>query len=135
MSVRPARPTERRALASVQASLSEPNPELLRWAIDAGNVLVSTADDRPVGYLLAVYGDSVHVAEIAVRPDHRREGRASALLSRLVSSLETGSRITVAVEPGNEAARELYRSTGFERLRRDESYFESGAALILARRA
>ncbi|WP_117594809.1 GNAT family N-acetyltransferase [Haloprofundus halophilus] len=132
--IRPARTAEYPALASIQTSLAEPNPELLHWAVDAGNVLVSTADGRPVAYLLAVYGESVHVAELAVRPDRRREGRASALLSRLVSSLGAETRVTVAVEPENGAARALYRSMGFERVRRDESYFEGGAALILARR-
>ncbi|WP_224334558.1 GNAT family N-acetyltransferase [Haloprofundus halobius] len=133
--IRLARPADRPALASVQSALTEPSPKLLRWSIDTGTVLVSTVDGTPVGYLLSVYGDEVHVAEIAVAPEHRREGRASALLSTLVASLEPGTRVTVAVEPGNDAARALYESAGFRQVRRDNSYFEGGAALILARRA
>ncbi|WP_224449061.1 GNAT family N-acetyltransferase [Haloprofundus salilacus] len=123
----------------MQSLLAEPSPTLLHWAVHAGNVLVSTADElsveTPVGYLLAVYGDDVHVAELVVDPEHRREGRANALLSHLLSSLETGTRVTVAVEPGNEAARALYASIGFRLTRRDESYFDRGPALILARTA
>ncbi|KTG09378.1 hypothetical protein AUR64_16500 [Haloprofundus marisrubri] len=135
MVIRPARPAERRTLASIQSLLTEPSPELLEWGVGAGNVFVSTANGTPVGYLLAVYGEEVHVAELAVQPDHRREGRARALLSNLLRSLDDETRVTVAVEPDNEAARELYRSVGFEQVRRDETYFEDGAALILARRA
>jgi ribosomal-protein-alanine N-acetyltransferase len=89
----------------------------------------------PVGYLLPVRGDPAHVAELAVSPDRRREGRATALLDAFFASLSPGTRVTIAVAPDNEAALSLYREYGFVEYGRREEYFESGPALVLARRA
>lgn len=75
---------------------------------------------------------TTHLAELAVAPDRRREGRASALLGRLFAS--TDGPVTVAVAPDNRAARALYRAHGFERAARREAYFASGPALWLVRR-
>lgn len=76
--------------------------------------------------------DGAHLAELVVAPDRRREGRASALLDRLLAAAD--GPVTVAVAPGNEAARALYRTRGFEAVERREGYFASGPALWLVRR-
>jgi ribosomal-protein-alanine N-acetyltransferase len=123
---------------------------LLRHGLDTGGVLASVdAADRPVGYLLAVgvsfasaVGESerpaprerrsargAHLAELVVAPAHRREGRGGELLDTLRSRVE-GS-VTLAVGPENDAALALYRSRGFEPVRRLPDYFERGPALWL----
>lgn len=137
--IREATPADLSALADVQAALARPNPVLLSWAVDGpGLVLVSTADGSVAGYVLAVEGpNATHVAEVAVRPGRRREGRAGALLDRVLSraAAASQSRVTLAVQPENEAARRLYESRGFEVVERLPEYYENGAAaLSMARR-
>lgn len=138
--VRLATPADASALVRLQSCLSEPSPALLAGALEAtegaapATVLVSTdgADD-PVAYLLAVPGDGrTYVAELAVAPGNRREGRATALLSACAADAE---RLTVTVAPDNEAARSLYRSVGFERVRRLPDFFDDGPALLYRRDA
>lgn len=109
--------------------------------------------DRPVGYLLPIGGGdgdgagsdaadaegaragAVHVAELAVAPDSRREGRASELLRALCRRLPPDARITLTVESSNRAARACYESLGFEATDRWKGYFESGPAVVYERRA
>jgi ribosomal-protein-alanine N-acetyltransferase len=136
--IRPATSAEKPTLARLQSRLPEPSPGLLAaWASDGVpspvEVLVSTTEaDHPVGYLLAVPGDgTAYVAELVVAPDHRREGRARALLSTYIAGAD-GS-ITVTVTPENEAARALYRDCGFERVRRLPDFFEDGDAVLYRR--
>ena len=134
--IRHARSTDRPALARLQTHLREPSPGLLDAALDADayspvTVLVDTADDRPVGYLLAVPGDgTTYVAELVVDPEHRREGIATALLSACAARSE---RLTVTVAPDDEAARSLYRRCGFEEVRRLPDFFADGAAILYRR--
>jgi len=134
--IRPAKATEEPALVRLQSHLPEPSPALLASALGDGRTtpataLVSTADGAPVGYLLAVPGDdTTYVAELVVAPDHRREGRARALLAACWA--ETAS-LTVTVAPDNEAAQSLYRDCGFERVERMPEFFEEGAAVLYRR--
>jgi ribosomal-protein-alanine N-acetyltransferase len=132
--VRRARPDDRPTLSRLQSHLAEPSPELLAAADLVGTVLVSVdADDRPVGYLLAVDdGEARHVAELVVAPDRRREGRARALLTAAVEARPAGSAVTVTVAVDNDAARSLYESVGFEESGCYPDYFESGDAVAYA---
>ena len=109
--------------------------------------------DHPVGYLLPIGGGgddgdgagsdavedasagAVHVAELAVAPDRRREGRAAELLRALCRRLPPDARVTLTVESSNRAARACYESLGFEAIDRWEGYFESGPAVVYERRA
>jgi ribosomal-protein-alanine N-acetyltransferase len=137
--VRTARPGDAPALFALQSELDRRSPDLLRAGLSGvGTLLVSpagegTTSDGPAGYLLAVPGEEgVHVAELAVAPDHRREGRASALLRALFE--RAGDReVTIAVEPENEAARACYGAVGFEVRERDPAYFDGDPALVLVR--
>ena len=140
--IRDATPADRPALARLQSVLSEPSPELLDSALDGtaltpATALVSTTDENeadPVGYLLAVPGDgTTYVAELVVAPDHRREGRARALLSACATRAGDETRLTVTVTPDNEAAQSLYRACGFERVERLPDFFDGGDAVLYRR--
>jgi len=154
--VRRARPADRGALLALQSDLPRPNPDLLRGAIEAdlGRVLVSTVDGCedggvPVGYLLALGRatgpptgagtapdapdeSGAYVAELVVAPGHRREGRATELLSALLSAVD--GWVTLTVAPGNEPARACYESLAFEVLDREPDFFDGDPALVLGRR-
>ena len=69
-----------------------------------------------IGYLvLSRYVDAWHVMNVAVDPDHRRLGVASAMLSRLfdVTQADAERGYTLEVRISNLAAISLYESFGF----------------------
>lgn len=145
--IRAAVPSDLPALLTVQRTLREPSPDLLRAvlrrdaesasaAASIGSVLVSVDDTgRPVGYVLAIPGDPGWIAELAVAPGARREGRGTRLLARACDRLhgEGCTAVELAVAPDDEAALALYRSSGFVRRRRAPDLFRDGPALILGR--
>ncbi|NHN59659.1 N-acetyltransferase [Halorussus rarus] len=137
--IRPARSADRERLREVQTSLREPNPALLTYALDGPPVaLVSTTPgDRPVGYLVAFHDEVVgYVAEIAVEPTHRREGRARCLLAGAFERLRDAgcSRVRLTVHPANGAARSLYESVDFEEIGRETDYYADGSPGITMER-
>lgn len=133
--IRPAHTADRTGLRAIQQSLREPNPPLLDYAIDGPPLLlVSTADREPVGYVLVFYDDeSSYIAELAVLPSHRREGRASQLLTAAFDRLrdEGCSRVTLSVHPDDEAARQFYDSLGFEETNREPDYYDDGSEAVV----
>ncbi|ADQ66332.1 acetyltransferase [Halogeometricum borinquense DSM 11551] len=135
MSVRRARPGEYETLSRLQSFLAEPAPDLLAAADVVGTVFVSTAHrNRPVGYLLAVASDDgCHVAELVVHPEYRRTGRARDLLEALFDERPAESAVTVTVAAGNDAARSLYESVGFEESDCRPGYFDNDDAVVYRR--
>ena len=143
--IRRAKADDAARLRALQAELTEPAPTLLDAAIpqtdatrmdgspatpEAFTLLVSVDDDDlAVGYLLAVRGESTHLAELVVEPASRREGRATALLSTLIE--QHSHPITVHVAADNTAARELYRSMGFQEQARSDDQFDHAAGVTL----
>jgi ribosomal-protein-alanine N-acetyltransferase len=73
-------------------------------------------DDQLAGYLIiSRYVDAWHVMNIAVAPQFRRRGIATALLQKLFEQTEDGSRrgYTLEVRVSNEGAIKLYERLGF----------------------
>lgn len=130
--IRPGRPADESALSCLQGYLREPSPKLLCHGLAAGDVFVSVAEETVAGYVLPVgRGDGdQHVAELVVAPAHRREGRARRLLERV---LATSERVTLLVHPGNDPARSLYESLGFEYVARRPGFYDDADALLAAR--
>ena len=131
--VRPGAPADEPALHALQSHLHEPSPELLGHGLRTGDVLVSEADGVAVGYVLPVAGDgdAVHLAELVVHPDHRREGRARRLLRRALASAD--GRVTLFVAVDNDPALALYRSEGFRVAERHPGFYDGGDALLMVR--
>ena len=130
--IRPARAADRERLREIQAHLREPNPSLLSYAVDGPPVVLAstTPDDDPVGYLVAFHDETVgYVAEIAVLPENRRQGRARRLLAAAFERLRDAgcSRVRLTVHPANDAARRLYESVGFEEVGREADYYADGS--------
>lgn len=74
-------------------------------------------DGKLLGYMiLSRYVDAWHVMNVAVHPDHRRQGVATALLTRMFEET-TGEEVrgyTLEVRVSNTGAVQLYERFGFE---------------------
>lgn len=74
-------------------------------------------DGKLLGYMiLSRYVDAWHVMNVAVHPDHRRQGVATALLTRMFEET-TGEEVrgyTLEVRVSNSGAVQLYERFGFE---------------------
>jgi ribosomal-protein-alanine N-acetyltransferase len=73
--------------------------------------------DALMGYMIiSRYVDAWHVMNIAVAPEHRRKGVATALLDRLIELTGGEGRrgYTLEVRVSNEGAIRLYEQMGFK---------------------
>jgi ribosomal-protein-alanine N-acetyltransferase len=97
-------------------------------------------DDQLAGYLIiSRYVDAWHVMNIAVAPQFRRRGIATALLQRLFEQTEEGSRrgYTLEVRVSNAGAIKLYERLGFTARGTRRGYYTDNRedALIMWREA
>jgi ribosomal-protein-alanine N-acetyltransferase len=91
---------------------------------------------RVVGYLcLWEVADEVHVTNVAVRPDARRQGIARSLLRTVIDDARTRrfKIVVLEVRPSNQHAVSLYESFGFRVVgRRRGYYYDTGEdALVM----
>lgn len=84
-------------------------------------------DGSPVGYVLLIGGDDVHLAELLVHPAHRRKGHGRELLRAAIDRQEPGTRVTLAVAADNDPARSLYESVGFRAIDHRSEFYEEGS--------
>ena len=75
----------------------------------------------------------VHLLNVAVRPEHRRQGLAKRLLSAMLTIGRRGGASTffLEVRHGNQAAVNLYQSLGFAVSGRRPGYYEDGEDALL----
>lgn len=100
--------------------------------------VVAILDGAVAGYICRMLGpEELHITNIAVAPEFRRQGIAAALLA---DTIDFGAKrgcqwIYLDVRPSNEAARALYVRFGFVEIFRRRKYYirpqEDG--LVLAR--
>ena len=101
--------------------------------------LVVRLDGRLVGYLcLWEIGYEIHITNLAVHPDRRRQGLARSLIQSVLED-GRGRGVTLAfleVRPTNSEALGLYESLGFSVIgRRKGYYFDTGEdALVMETR-
>jgi [ribosomal protein S18]-alanine N-acetyltransferase len=124
-------------LAAVHATAFPPRE---RWAIDT--ISLQLALPGVVGFLhprggmllARVIGDEAEILTLAVEPRVRRQGVATALLTKaLAETRSRGARsVLLEVSISNAAARALYGHAGFVEVGRRRRYYADGAdALIL----
>lgn len=100
------------------------------------NCLVIERSGRILGYIVFYFaGPEVHIMNIAVHPDTRRQGLAREMLS-VVLTLARERRVEeclLEVRESNAPARGLYKKFGFEAVGRRRGYYqESGEdALVM----
>jgi [ribosomal protein S18]-alanine N-acetyltransferase len=93
-------------------------------------------DGRVAGYLcLWEVADEVHITNVAVRPNMRRQGIARALLSSVIDNARARAFkiVVLEVRPSNHHAVTLYESFGFKVVgRRHGYYYDTGEdALVM----
>jgi [ribosomal protein S18]-alanine N-acetyltransferase len=92
---------------------------------------------RLVGYLICSRYDTVwHVMNVAVDPEHRRRGAATALLAELYSRVgDQRARYTLEVRRSNDVAIHLYEREGFRAAGLRRRYYQDNGedALVMWR--
>lgn len=90
------------------------------------------------GYIICwmLHGD-LHLLDLAVVPDSRREGIAKLLLARALREFARfgGGHVNLEVRPSNKAARSLYETFGFSVVGRRKAYYrnDNEDALLMGR--
>ena len=82
-----------------------------------------------LGYWVAMQIlDEVHLLNIAVAPEHRRQGWARAMLQGLAASTLTNQAqwLWLEVRASNTPAQALYHSFGFQRMGLRKQYYPAG---------
>jgi ribosomal-protein-alanine N-acetyltransferase len=92
---------------------------VLELSKPSGICLAAMRDGRLAGYLICSRYDRVwHIMNVAVDPDHRRQGLATALINRLLERVadggDTEARFTLEVRRSNAGAIDLYERFGFK---------------------
>lgn len=116
MRIRPGRAEDYEAIARIQSA----SPEAAQWEPSGYELLVAELDGSLAGFLVwrAVAHDEAEILNLAVTPIHRRRGIARALLAQIPKPA-----LFLEVREGNQAARALYRSCGFEEAGRRPAYY------------
>ena len=112
---------------------------VLELSKPTGLCLAARRDGKLVGYTICSRYDTVwHVMNIAVDPDLRRQGIASALLAQLyLRAGDESAQFTLEVRRSNQAAIELYQRDGFRIAGLRRRYYQDNGedALIMWRTA
>jgi len=100
--------------------------------VDRDALALVAEESGIVGFLLAFWeGKEVHIHDLAVAPEHRRKGVASALLQGLLAEAKGAQRVRLEVRASNRAAQAFYRKHGFKEVAILPGYYAGGEDGIL----
>jgi len=121
---------------SAIAAIQQESPGAAQWKIaDYGRyeLYVAVHENQVAGFLVWRAAGEVEceILNLAVLPDFRRKGIGRALVESLLDSF--GRDVFLEVRESNGAARELYKSLGFEEINRRPEYYKdpSEAAIVM----
>jgi ribosomal-protein-alanine N-acetyltransferase len=99
---------------------------VLELSKPAGVCLAALRDGEMLGYLVCSRYDTVwHIMNVAVDPEKRRQGIATAMLGDLFRRVDAQTeRFTLEVRESNHGAIELYESFGFRAAGRRRRYYQ-----------
>jgi len=110
---------------------------VLELSKPAGVCLAALRGGEMLGYLVCSRYDTVwHIMNVAVDPEHRRTGIATAMLLDLFRRIDSQTaRFTLEVRESNLAAIELYERYGFRAAGRRRRYYQDNGedALVMWR--
>ena len=109
---------------------------VLELSKPSGICLAALREGRIVGYLICSRYDTVwHVMNVAVEPELRRRGIATALLERLLERVAPDAQLTLEVRRSKDGAIALYERFGFRSAGLRRRYYQDNGedALIMWR--
>lgn len=115
----------------------EENPASFQWvaALPGENGAAETVIGLVVCWLVV---DDVHIANLSVHPDHRRNKVASKLLCAAMHAMIAQGAVSASLEvrAGNQAAQRLYSRFGFQVVGRRPGYYQDNGedAILLTLR-
>jgi [ribosomal protein S18]-alanine N-acetyltransferase len=128
------------ALASLFGSAigGHQDPQALRSAIDspANIVLVVTDKTRLTGGIRGqIAGAEAEIHDVAVHPDHRRQGHGRRLVEAFLSMARGRGveQVFLEVRVSNRAAQEMYTTAGFITVGDRQAYYTDGEAAAVLR--
>jgi [ribosomal protein S18]-alanine N-acetyltransferase len=106
---------------------------VLELSKPSGICLAAVHEDTLIGYLVCSrYADVWHLMNIAVHPDHRRQGIARRLLEGLFEEAGDDARYTLEVRTSNRGAIAMYERFGFRRAgHRRRYYHDNGEDAVI----
>jgi [ribosomal protein S18]-alanine N-acetyltransferase len=107
---------------------------VLELSKPSGICLAAVREDTLIGYLVCSrYADVWHLMNIAVHPQHRRQGIARTLLEGLFEEAGDDARYTLEVRTSNHGAIAMYQRFGFRRAGHRRRYYHDNGedALIM----
>jgi ribosomal-protein-alanine N-acetyltransferase len=145
VTVRPATREDVPAIAALEAAnlgVDAWSPALVEDGVTGGlptiEYLVAEVDGAVVGYAVAsIVADIAELQRIAVDPEHRRHGVASALLERVLARAGSAGadRLLLEVRENNAAALGFYAARDFVEIDRRPRYYRDGATAVVLRRS
>ena len=109
---------------------------VLELSKSSGICLAAHSGAELRGYLVCSrYAEMWHLMNVAVEPERRRRGVASALISHLLGEIEGTDKLMLEVRGSNEGAIEMYRGFGFEPVGHRRRYYQDNGedALVMER--
>jgi len=99
---------------------------VLELSKPAGVCLTALREDEMLGYLICSRYDTVwHIMNVAIDPDRRRQGIATAMLADLLGRIDGhNARFTLEVRESNAGAIALYERFGFRAAGRRRRYYQ-----------
>lgn len=99
---------------------------VLELSKPSGVCLAALRDGEMLGYLICSRYDTVwHIMNVAVDPEKRRQGIATAMLADLLRRVDARTeRFTLEVRESNRGAIELYERFGFRAAGRRKRYYQ-----------
>lgn len=142
LSIRPAFPGDLQKILDIERrSFSHPwtaeqiLDEIKRRDVARCMVAEHGETGRMCGFIMAwLVADELHITNMAVDPELRAQGVASAMLGHLLSLSTAEGAVWCALEvrKSNEPARSLYRKHGFRIIGRRRGYYPDGEdALVM----
>jgi len=107
---------------------------VLELSKPSGVCLAARRSGQLAGYLVCSrYADVWHLMNVAISPERRREGIATALMRRMFSELGPDARVTLEVRPSNHGAIDMYERLGFRAAGHRRGYYHDNGedALIM----
>lgn len=102
------------------------------YLVDREALALVAEEEGIIGFILALReGEELHIHDLAVVPEHRRQGVGSALLKELLAAAAGTRRVRLEVRASNHAAQAFYTKHGFRRIAILPNYYADGEDGIL----